>query len=73
MDEPDFSQLRMNDPKAKLDGPKLKFNYQYSEMGGQQMELKLIKTKLKGRVLKLNHPQPDMDFPLLKIKIPFNG
>ena len=51
MDEPDFSQLRMNDPKAKLDGPKLKFNYQYSEMGGQQMELKLIKTKLNGHIL----------------------
>ena len=53
MDEPDFPQLKMNDPKAKLDGPKVKFNDQYSEMGGQQIEVKLIKTKLNGHILYL--------------------
>ena len=73
MDEHDFPQLKMNDPKAKSDGPKVKFNDKYSEMGCQQMEVKLIKTKLKGHIQKLNHPQPNVDFPLLKIKIPLNG
>ena len=46
----------MNDPKVKLDGPNVKFNGQYSEMGGQQMKVKLSKTKLIGHILLLNHP-----------------
>ena len=62
----------MNDPKVKLDGPNVKFNGQYSEMGGQQMKFKLSKTKLNGHILLLNHPLPNIYFPFLKIKNPYN-